>query len=194
MWIWRYNRSRLISFVFSCKNDQEKVRSWFTKVVLFFTKNPTKFSLYFSEFSTFFYEFSMFQPKPKYYLRSYFACRPLEVSFLLWIGARFANKTLERSRCSQCSPWAWRAARPAKIPVIWRRSRPRKGRRGGSRAHRQPVCGRCWGRGGSGGGVRRRRSLECRSSEHDGLAWATHDLGSSMGALGKLWNVVGMTV
>jgi hypothetical protein len=131
MWIWRYNRSRLISFVFSCKNDQEKVRSWFTKVVLFFTKNPTKFSLYFSEFSTFFYEFSMFQPKPKYYLRSYFACRPLEVSFLLWIGARFANKTLERSRCSQCSPWAWRAARPAKIPVIWRRSRPRKGRRGG---------------------------------------------------------------
>jgi hypothetical protein len=62
-----------------------------------------------------------------------------------------------RLRTLQCGSWPWRAAAPAKIPVILRRSQPGKGRR---MARGSPTTD-LWpklGRGGSGGGVRRRQA------------------------------------
>jgi hypothetical protein len=63
MLIWRYNRSRFISFVFSCKNYQEKLWTCFTKVEGFLTRNSKKIKFVFSNFSAIFYVFSKIQLK-----------------------------------------------------------------------------------------------------------------------------------
>jgi hypothetical protein len=56
-----------------------------------------------------------------YYLRRGFTGRSLELLFLSRIGPWFTKNTLELMKETQCSPWAWRAARLAGIgPLQWR--------------------------------------------------------------------------
>jgi hypothetical protein len=76
-------------------------------------------------FFCFFYNFlRIFKDSAKalYYLRIQLSRRPLELFSLLQIGLWFTKKTLERMRETQCSPWAWGAARLTGIG--WLRRRP----------------------------------------------------------------------
>jgi hypothetical protein len=100
----RYNGSRFFIFPFFMHKLLGKLKTCFTKVVVFFTKNPTKLGLHFYDLSTVFYGFYKIQLKLQHYLRF---C--------------FANRPLERTQTLQLGPWAQAAARIAGM-------RPREGR------------------------------------------------------------------
>jgi hypothetical protein len=72
---------------------------------------------------------------------------------LLQIDPWFTKNTLERRKRTQCSPWAWRAARLAGIGRL--RWRPWPGKGWGRTRSSGSICAHRRGRDALGGGLRR---------------------------------------
>jgi hypothetical protein len=107
LWVLRYSRSRVFTFLFflpkilgnSFGKNNNSCRIFYIK------SNKSGFAFFW-----FFYNFlRIFKVSAKaiYYLILGFTGRPLELLFLLRICPWFTKNTLERTRETQCSPWAW---------------------------------------------------------------------------------------
>jgi hypothetical protein len=111
----------------------------------------------------------------------------LELLFLLRIGPWFTKNTLERTRETQCSPWAWGRRLWPNLGGSgggFGRGRGREGRG----AHHGSVCGRRWGGKALGGDLRRWPAVPAAGAPTP--AWRTARLahwrhGQVRGTVGK---------
>jgi hypothetical protein len=142
-------------------------------------------------FFWFFYDFLCIlqdSAEHKYYLRNYFACRPLESFDSLQICPYFSQRLLGKNFASQLSPWPWPAAdRPKSGEPVARVAGEKTGKWPG--AHHASVWG--WRRGGDGIGewARRRRSLVAagaRLRRTGGLGLVSKRAGSLEEVLGEV--------
>jgi hypothetical protein len=134
LWILRYSRSRIFTFLFFMPKMSGNSSGKNNKSCMIFHIESKKIGF---AFFWFFYDFiRIFKVSAKaiYYLRLGFTGRSLELSILLRIGPWFTKNTLERTKETQCSPLAMEAAVPAEIGRLRWRIRPGKewGRKRGS--------------------------------------------------------------
>jgi hypothetical protein len=80
MWIWRYNRSRLINLLFFLQQLSGKTVVMLYKSCTVFHQEANKIGFAFSDFPTIFYRVSKIQPNTKYYARSTLQSSPCTVS------------------------------------------------------------------------------------------------------------------